>query len=165
MRSMTLCLASVSLWLLALPPSAVSAHPDPTPSLPPGPIRDRHELMESMRKQAESIEQVTNAAGDAPDTAVIQRAAQAISMSAARIPNLFPKGSTDPMSRALPAIWDDAEKFQQLAKDLQQQATALSNAAAAGSKSVAEKSRTLSATCKSCHDQFRRPEKERADGS
>jgi hypothetical protein len=48
-----------------------------------------------------------------------------------QIPDLFPKGSTDPNSRALPAIWEKWDEFVKLAKQLEDQAQKLSAAAGA----------------------------------
>jgi cytochrome c556 len=130
--------------------------------LPPGPIRERHELMEGQGEQAQNINEAFNMGAEGFDTAVIQRAAQAIAMSSHRIPALFPKGSTDPNSRALPAIWENWDKFSALAKQLEEQANSLSNAAASeDDENLQEKSQKLFATCKSCHDQFRKPKEEK----
>jgi cytochrome c556 len=46
----------------------------------------------------------------------------------------------------------------QLSKQLQEHAMALSNAAGSGTdENLKEKAQKVFATCKSCHDQFRRP--------
>jgi cytochrome c556 len=83
-------------------------------------------------------------------------------MHAHRIPSLFPKGSTDPKSRALPAIWENWDKFQQLAAQLEQQAQAVSTGAGSGDdENLPDKSKRMFATCKTCHDQFRAPEKDK----
>jgi cytochrome c556 len=152
---------------LAFSPGAVPAqqHRHDHSKLPPGPIRDRHELMEAQGEQAKDINNAftTGAEGF---VGVIQRAAQAIALSAAQIPRLFPKGSTDPRSRALPAIWDHWDKFVQLANQLQDQATSLSNAAGSGQdEKLQDKANKMFATCKSCHEQFRRPEDKKKKGS
>jgi len=128
--------------------------------LPPGPIRDRHELMEAQGQNAKNINQAFEMGSEGFDTGVIQREAQAIADSSARIPGLFPKGSLNPNSRALPAIWEHWDKFEQLSKQLQQQAMALSSAAGNGdAEDLHDKAKKMFGTCKSCHDQFRAPEK------
>lgn len=133
-----------------------------TDKLPAGPIRDRHELMESMGQQAKDINTAFNIGAEGFDTGIIQRGAQAIALSAHRIPSLFPPGSTDPNSRALPAIWEHWDTFQQLAAQLEQQAAALSTSAGTGDgEDLSAKADKLFATCKTCHDQFRAPEKDK----
>jgi cytochrome c556 len=128
--------------------------------LPPGPIRDRHELMEAQGQNAKNINEAFEMGSEGFDTGVIQREAQAIADSSQRIPSLFPKGSLNPNSRALPAIWEHWDKFDQLAKQLQHQAMSLSSAAGNGdAEDLHHKAKEMFATCKACHDQFRAPEK------
>jgi cytochrome c556 len=156
MRSTARWLASLAVGLATLSPVAATAHD--SDDLPAGPIRDRHWLMEDLGDQVESINDAFNLGSEGFDTEVIQRAAGAIAMSAHRIPALFPKGSTDPNSRALPAIWDNWDKFTALAKQLEDQAASLSKAAGAeDDENLQGKVTKLTATCKSCHDQFRKP--------
>jgi cytochrome c556 len=155
MRSTARWLTSLAVGVMVMIPVAATA--DDADNLPAGPIRDRHWLMENMGDQAENINDAFNLGAEGFDTEVIQRAAGAIAMNAHRIPALFPKGSTDPNSRALPAIWDNWDKFTGLAKQLEDQAFKLSQAAGAeDDENLKEKSQKLFDTCKSCHDQFRK---------
>jgi cytochrome c556 len=132
---------------------------DDDDSLPAGPIRDRHALMEEIGDQAKNINDAFDVGAEGFDTSIIQRAGTVIAMDAHRIPDLFPKGSTDPKSRALPAIWEKWDEFVKLAKQLEEQAQSLSTAAGSGDDEfLREKSKKMFATCKSCHDQFRKPE-------
>jgi len=157
MRSTARWLTILAVGLLLAVPVNLMAHDD---DLPAGPIRDRHWLMENMGNQAEDINEAFNLGSEGFDTEVIMRAAGAIAMNAHRIPSLFPKGSTDPKSRALPAIWENWDKFTALAKQLEDQAASLQRAAGAeDDEFLKEKSKTLFATCKSCHDEFRAPDK------
>ena len=161
MRSTARWLLTLSMGALLLVPGLVPAdeHKHDHSKLPPGPIRDRHDLMKSMGQSAEDINNAQNLGTEGFDVAVIQREALLISNNAAQIPGLFPKGSTDPHSRALPAIWENWDKFESLAKALQDSALSLSNAAAANDdENLQEKSKKVFANCKSCHDQFRKPE-------
>jgi len=159
MRRTARWLVTLSVGVLMWSPGATSA--DDHDKLPAGPIRDRHELMEAQGEQAEDINEALTADAEGEQTGVVQREAQAIALSAARIPSLFPKGSTDPTSRALPAIWENWDKFVQLSKQLQEQATALSNAAGSGTdEPLKDKAQKMFGTCKACHDQFRRPKEQ-----
>ena len=156
MRSMARWLTSLAVGVMVMIPLAAPA--DDASDLPAGPIRDRHWLMEDMGDQAENINDAFDLGSEGFDTEVIQRAAGAIAMNAHRIPGMFPKGSTDPKSRALPAIWDNWDKFTGLAKQLEDQAFKLSQAAGAeDDEFLKDKSQKLGATCKSCHEQFRKP--------
>jgi len=160
MRSTAMWLAILSIGGLALVPAVAPAHDEKHDhsKLPPGPIRDRHELMEAQGQEAENINTALNDSPMGVNTGVIQREAQMISDSAHRIPSLFPKGSTDPNSRALPVIWEKWDQFEQLAKQLQHDAESLSNAAGSGqNEQLQGKVQKMMGTCKSCHDQFRKP--------
>jgi cytochrome c556 len=130
----------------------VSAHE--AKDLPAGPIRDRHELMEGIGKNAKIIGNALKSG----DHLKVEEGAGQIQTSASKIAALFPKGSTDPKSRAKPEIWTHWEKFEQNAKDLEARAGELGDAARSGgdSKTAADK---MFAACKSCHDEFRVPEK------
>lgn len=127
--------------------------------LPAGPIRDRHELMEGIGKNAKTIGDALKAGRIGPESGIAP-AAMEISTSASKIPGLFPKGSTDPKSRAKPEIWTDWKKFEDISKQLQARAAELANEASAGGD-VAGKAKDMFGTCKSCHDDFRVPEKQK----
>lgn len=150
--------AMVATALLVSLPMGLRAADDDD-SLPAGPIRDRHALFEEIGDQAEDINNAFNlGGGEGFDTSVIQRAGSVIAMKAHQIPDLFPKGSTDPKSRALPAIWEKWDEFVSLAKQLEDQAQKLSAAAGAeDDENLKGKSKKMFETCKSCHDQFRKP--------
>ena len=123
--------------------------------LPAGPIRDRHELMEGIGKDAKAL----GAAMKAGDNKKVAAQAQKIQTASKKILALFPPGSTDPKSRAKPEIWTDWAKFETNAKNLDANAGALAAAASSGGD-VKGASQTLFGTCKSCHDAFRTPDKD-----
>ena len=125
--------------------------------LPAGPIRERHLLMEGIGKNAKIIGDAVKAHIFGPESH-IGPAAQEIEASAAKIPGLFPPGSTNPKSRAKPEIWSDWKKFEETAKLLETRAGELANEVQAGGN-VAAKADEMFATCKTCHDAFRAPEK------
>ena len=159
MRRTARTMAILATGVLLALPMGVRAEDDDD-NLPAGPIKDRHELMEEIGDQAKDINDAFNmGGGEGFDTSVIQRAGTVIAMKAHQIPDLFPKGSTDPKSRALPAIWDKWDDFVQLAKQLEDQAQSLSAAAGAeDDENLNGKAKKMFGTCKSCHDQFRKPE-------
>jgi cytochrome c556 len=128
-------------------------------NLPAGPIRDRHELMEKIGKNAKIIGDAMKAGKFGPESGIVP-AAQEISTAATKITGLFPPGSTDPKSRAKAEIWTNWKKFEEDAKLLQARAAELANEAAAGGN-VPAKAQDMFAACKSCHDDFRIPEKEK----
>ena len=123
--------------------------------LPPGPIRERHELMESIGKHAKRI-------GDAVkkgETQSVAADAETISQDAEKIPGLFPEGSTHEKSRAKPEIWTHWKEFEQTAHGLAADAAALAKTSKEGGD-VKKASGKMFENCKSCHDSFRVPEKD-----
>ena len=125
---------------------------------PAGPIRDRQALMEDMAEEAGDITEAFDIGAEGFDVAMIARSAQQMAVNAHQIPSLFPAGSTAPQSRALPLIWQRWSTFEQLAKDLEQSAFSLSQAALSGDdENLDEKSIKVFRHCRTCHDQFRRP--------
>ncbi|MBX3027282.1 cytochrome c [bacterium] len=161
MRRTARVVAFLATGMLATWSAEVRAD-DITNKLPPGPIRERHELMEEIGDQAENINNAFNVGSEGFDTSIIQRAGTTIAMDAHRIPDLFPKGSTDPNSRALPKIWENWDEFVKLAKQLEDQAQKVSAAAGAeDDEDLKGKVKKMFATCKSCHDQFRKPKDEK----
>jgi len=121
-------------------------------------LKERHELMEGMGKEAKNIKEAMNA-GSSVEMAVVQRSADVIVESSTKITQLFPKGSTSPESRAKANIWDDWNKFEAAAKQLQERATAVRTAAASDDDAmINDLVKAMGGACKSCHDDFRKPE-------
>jgi cytochrome c556 len=124
--------------------------------LPAGPIRDRHDLMEGIGKSAKIIGDALKAGNTAP----VADAAEKIQGDAAKITGLFPPGTTHAKSRAKPDIWQHWPKFEDGAKEMQASAGRLAAAARSGGD-VRAAAKAMFDTCKSCHDQFRVPEKKK----
>ncbi|MCE8519392.1 cytochrome c [Ruegeria pomeroyi] len=97
------------------------------------------------------------AKGEAPfDADEARAAAAAIAAHAASVPTLFMAEEHDPKSEALPAIWQDFDTFGQ-----RSEALTLAAAEAAGTiETEADLKPALArigGTCKSCHQDFRKP--------
>lgn len=154
MRRYVIVLGTMLTALCAL--KVVRAHG--AEDLPEGPIRDRHHLMEGIGKNAKIIGDALKAGNPSP----VAGAAEKIQADAGKIPGLFPPGSTHPKSRAKPEIWTNWPKFEADVKTLQTDAGALAKAAKSGGdvKAAAD---TMFGGCKSCHDDFRVPEKKKKD--
>jgi cytochrome c556 len=121
--------------------------------LPPGPIHDRHELMEEIGDNAKKIGDALKAGNLEP----VPAAANAIKADAGKALALFPKGSTHPDSRAKDEIWTSWDKFEAGMKDLEVKAGELATAAE-NKGDVGAASKAMFGNCKSCHDNFRKPE-------
>lgn len=120
-------------------------------------LKQRHELMEGLGNEAQNINE--GLVIEDVEMAMIQRSAAVIVSSAGKIPDLFPKGSTSPESRAKPEIWTNWDKFTAMAKELQDRAkTVESSANSDDNGMINDQVKAMGAACKSCHDEFRKPE-------
>ena len=90
-------------------------------------------------------------------------AAQALAGWAKALPGMFPEGSVNEKSNALPTIWSDREGFEATAALYAERATKLSEIAKTGDKAAFKTQWGLvRQTCSSCHDKYRRDRKKEA---
>ena len=129
------------------------AHED-SHDLPAGPIRDRHELMEGIGKSAKRIGEALKSG----DLTPVAGAAADIQMRAGKVLPLFPLGSLHKKSRAKPEIWSNWALFESTTKKLEADAGALA-ATAKSNGDVGAAAKAMFSNCKSCHEQFRVPDK------
>lgn len=148
MRGLSICLIGAGLSL-----AVVAAAHEHEKDLPEGPIRERHELMEGIGKNAKIIGDAMKAG----DFAKIPVPANSIAEAAKKIPDLFPEGSAHPKSRAKPEVWTSPDAFAIEAKQLETTAAALAKAAQE-QKNVPVAATEMFGTCKSCHNKYRIPE-------
>ena len=129
----------------------VSAHGGAT-----GVVKERMELMKSMGDRMKKMGDMVKGKV-AFDAALIAASAREIEQKAPEIAHLFPEGSNDKPSEALPRIWEDRGKFDELTEDMIQEAAKLSDVAIAGDKrSIMIQFTKLGKTCSSCHTDFRK---------
>lgn len=121
--------------------------------LPAGPIHDRHELMEDIGKNAKTIGDALKSGNLEP----VAKAAEDIHADATKACTLFPKGSEHEASRAKPEIWQKWDEFERLCKELGTTSAELAAVAKAGGD-VKTAANAMFGNCKSCHDDFRKPE-------
>jgi len=138
--------------LLALSAAGGAAWADDK-DLPPGPIHDRHELMEEVGDHAKAIGDAAKAGK--PADAV--KPAEEIAAALEKFPTMFPAGSESPLSRAKPEIWTQKAEFDDMAKKGREAALALAAAAKSGGDLKAASGKMFQ-TCKGCHEHFRKPE-------
>jgi cytochrome c556 len=119
------------------------------------------ERMEAMESIADAMKAVGNMIRGKShfDPKLAEDAATAIEVHASEIPQLFPEGTDQAPSEALPAIWDDWEQFTAMAGELREEAASLSQEAETGEKAedLAARFAQLAQTCTNCHEQFRQP--------
>jgi len=115
-------------------------------------IEKRQQLMKAQSADAKAIK----AAVESKDYATIETKAKDLMGTSAKIPELFPKGSTKGKTKAKAEIWDNMDDFTKKAKALKSAASGLAAAAKAKDQSAVEaKVKEVSGACSSCHKSFR----------
>jgi cytochrome c556 len=115
-------------------------------------IEKRQKLMKSNSEAAKAIK----AAAESKDYATIETKAKDIMGNAEKIPDLFPKGSTQGKTKAKPEIWEKMDEFSKNPGKLKKAASELADAAKAkDDAAVAVKVKALGEVCGNCHKAFR----------
>jgi cytochrome c556 len=94
--------------------------------------------------------------GEVPYTQDAPLHARAIEPLARVATHVFPPESKTGKTEALPAIWEEPEKFQKSMTAFQTAAADLAKAADQPPRELAAPLSALSKTCKGCHDDFRK---------
>jgi len=126
-----------------------------------GVVKERMDLME---RQKDDMKIIGNMAkGQTPfDVAKAVEAARDIGVTAKKIPELFPEGSTGGKSEALPAIWEKWDRFTANTEDLGNAAEALVSALGDSENQDWKAAfKTVGEACKSCHEDFRAKKKKK----
>lgn len=149
-------LAAIFAIALITASAGVFAHQGAT-----GIVKERMDLMKAVGASMKTLGSVFK--GETSyDPALVAREAQAIAaLSGAKMATLFPDGSLDKPSEALPAIWQDWAQFERLTVELQTHAADLAGAAqaAGGSDQPDTESKLLfgklAKNCSQCHELYR----------
>lgn len=135
--------------------SEVSAHGGAT-----GVVKERMELMKSMGDQMKRIGAMVKGKVTF-DSESIAVSAREIKQAAPKTTHLFPEGSTHKPSEALPRIWEDRKKFDELTESMMLEAGKLNDLAIAGDRrSILIQFTRLGKTCSSCHTDFRKKQED-----
>jgi len=118
-------------------------------------VADRQRLMKSVGANWSDI-QAKAKAGNIEGIAVN---AEVLALDAQRIPGLFPEGSASDKSKAKPEIWQRWSEFEAAAKNLENQAEKLREAAKAKNEQLTQDMvKTFGRdACGPCHTPFRQP--------
>ena len=119
-------------------------------------IETRQAGMKEMGKSLKAIKGIIDANGNAAD---VVAPANKIADVAGAIPTLFPKGSDQGKTGALPAIWENWDKFAKDAENLKNEATMLASAGGSGDlATVRAQFEKTAKMCGACHKDFRKKE-------
>lgn len=146
--------------LAALVVAAVSSMAVAAPLLAQNPdvIAERQADMKAMGKEMGAIKKLVT--GSPEDLAQVKEHAAKISAVADEIPGLFPDGSDQGKTEALPVVWTQHEDFLARAAKLKTLADQLS--ATAGSGDAKQTTAAFAALgkegCGACHQTYRKPQ-------
>jgi len=147
-------IASVALALaVAGGASLVDAHSSAT-----GVVKERMDLMTGMADAMKVIGPMFK--GEAPfQPQIVAEKAAYLAEHADKIPLLTPEGSNEHPSEALPAIWQDWDRYVAEANFMAEEGRKLVAIAENGAEFDETRAQfvKLSKTCGTCHDDFRKP--------
>lgn len=124
-----------------------------------GVVKERQELMKGIGKAMKGLSAM--AKGEADYNAdEVKKWATSIQTSSAEVSKLFPEGSLQPASEALPTIWQDWAKFEKLSKQLGETSGAVAEAADGGRGAMVPAFANLAKNCNACHTDFRKKKEE-----
>ena len=139
-----------ALVVLALIVSGALAHSGAT-----GIVKQRMDMMSDIARLTKLIGQMVKRE-TAFDAAQIEKAALSLREHARMVPDMFPEGSTQTPTEALPVIWTDWPGFAAANADFEAAASDLAKAAATGDeKTITARFAAMGRTCGACHERFR----------
>ena len=122
-----------------------------------GIVKERMEAMSAMKDALAVIGRMLKGETGFDATQAVQ-AADAIAQHADEMRALFPDTpeSRQKASEATPLVWEQPERFAQLAQELMNEASLLSDVAAAGKEAeLLPRFRSVGKACTACHEDFR----------
>ena len=117
-----------------------------------GIVKERMDRFSNAKDQLKQIKKALSA----DDFATVLNTASSLREWASVMPDYFPEGSGMAPSEASPRIWEEFESFKVAAKNHEEAAIMLMEAADANDKDTSISAfKALAGTCSSCHRQFR----------
>jgi cytochrome c556 len=137
------------IFLLA--PGMVTGHQGAT-----GVVKERMDMMAGIGEDMKGIKAMIQ--GERPfEAQVFTSHAESIRLAAPRIKNVFPLGSLEHPSEALPRIWEDWDRFTALVDQLTTESERLRDLAESQDRRVVVRQfARVGKTCRGCHTDFRK---------
>lgn len=121
-----------------------------------GIVKQRMDVMSELGKASKTIAEMFKGQR-AYDPAMVAQLARNIANHADKLPAMFPLGSGNPPSEALPSVWSDRDGFVKAFGAMKQEATKLSEMApTATQRAVMGQFFKMSRTCTACHTNYRK---------
>lgn len=155
MRIGSIALAGSVILFAAAAASSLGAA---SPSAGANPVDIVKGRQASMRMSAALMTGLKGAIDRGDDVKGLAFPAGAIASWAGAIPGMFPEGTNVAPTGALPSVWSDAPGFAAKSTAYQAAAVKMADAAKAGDKAAfAAAFDAVRATCKGCHDPYKKP--------
>lgn len=141
----------IAVSFLVATTTVVLAHSGAT-----GIVKQRMDMMGDIGDSMKAIG--TMMKGEAAyDADAAKAAAMTIVGHADEIPKLFPEGSTQKPTEALPAIWENWDEFVRITEQMKSDAQQLADAAALATQASQIRAQfgAVGKSCGSCHEKFR----------
>jgi cytochrome c556 len=117
-------------------------------------IKYRHAVMESLAANIEALSLIAFNKVDTTD--LYQSHADALAAGTAELQNLFPAGTGEGDTHALPAVWENPDDFMAAAAASKDAFAKLRDAVAGGdNKAIMDAFAVAGKSCKGCHEKFR----------
>ena len=151
-NSSVLCVISTAVLLLGLAFSGfVAAHGGAT-----GVVKERMELMKTLGDRMKETGAMVKGKV-AFRSEIIAANAREVQKAALDITRLFPKGSLKKPTEALPRIWEEWDRFNDMTDRLTREAGKLNDVAIVGDqREIMIQFTKVGKTCSSCHTDFRK---------
>lgn len=117
-------------------------------------IKYRHAVMDAMKGHISALSLM--AFGKVNDPGFIEQHAVALASLGEELEHVFPAGSGDGETHALPIIWEEPDKFAEALQQAKTATAALRDAVAAGERQqIAKAFNATGDACKGCHERYR----------
>lgn len=144
------CAGTVAALVISLSPwNSVGAE-----TTPENAIKYRMAVMQAMAGHASAFSMIAFGRVDLPEYQ--QSHADALAAAGAQLKALFPEGSGDGDTDALPAIWQEPDKFAEAVAQAEEAMMNLREVAATGNrKAISDAFKATGDACKGCHEDYR----------
>ena len=117
-------------------------------------IKYRHAVMDAMKGHISALSLM--AFGKVNDPGFIDRHAVALASLGEELEHVFPAGSGDGETHALPIIWEEPERFAEALQAAKAATATLRDAVAGGNRQeIAKAFNATGDACKGCHERYR----------
>lgn len=145
---------SVAVAILAVLCLTGLSIPAGAETTPENSIKYRKAVMDAMAGHTSAFSMIAFGMVDQPE--FLEGHANALADAGAQLSILFPEGSGEGDTHALPEIWDDADKFSEAVAKGEKASADLRAAAASGDKkAIVGAFKALGQSCKGCHESYR----------